>query len=658
MSQIPQELTARKQWLCWKYQHVKGEQKPRKMPLYANGSRRRGANGSPGDIAQLVDYNEAITAAKKIGATGVGFALLKDNGITALDFDNCVIDGAVNPIVENLISSTYAEISPSQKGVRAFFLGDLNNGKDLKGPFGFEVFSNSGFVTVTGDVLPMCSILGTDETLAPITDDLIKYCETRFNRSQTLADDDDPLSVLEPIVGLEQSKIEEILSVLNPSMSYPDWINVGMAVHHETDGEGFDLWNEWSSTAHNYPTSEVLQSHWDSFGRNQGKQPVTARLLLKLAKDAGFSVNSDTASESDFSEINDDDTGESVRSRFSVIDAAKFSVGKPTPWLIKGVIPQADLGVIYGESGSGKSFFISDMALSIARGIEWRGCKTKQCRVVYIAAEGGGGFRKRLKAYEIHNGMTLDDVPFGVIHAAPNMLQKTEALDVAKAIKKWGGADLIIVDTFAQVTPGGNENSGEHVGRALAHCKGLNKALGAMVMLVHHSGKDTSKGARGWSGLRAAADVEIEVVKTRSGRAARVAKQKDGDDNGEWGFDLEVVHVGMDEDGDVIDSCAVVITEVPGDLHAGPSKSKSRMGESVGRWERLVIEVISEFALAQNAGIEFDAVVAEAVARAAAPTNGKRDTRKQHVKRALTELCEDVNTSYVLGEDNCIEVRR
>jgi len=51
---------------------------------------------------------------------------------------------------------------------------------------------------------------------------------------------------------------------------------------------------------------------------------------------------------------------------------------------------------------------------------------------------------------------------------------------------------------------GGDENSGKDMGRVIAHCKAFHKATGALVLLIHHSGKDDTKGARGWSGTRGA----------------------------------------------------------------------------------------------------------------------------------------------------------
>lgn len=159
-----------------------------------------------------------------------------------------------------------------------------------------------------------------------------------------------------------------------------------------------------------------------------------------------------------------------------------------------------------------------------------------------------------------------------------------------------------------------------------------------MVLLVHHAGKDTSKGARGWSGLRAAADAELEVQRTPAGRLLRITKQKDGEDSGAWGFDLQTVVVGVDEDGDEVASCVVVDAPVP----VVQEVTRGRPAAS-GKWQTLVIEVVNEFALAQNRMSVAD-VVAEAVRRAPAPEG--RDRRKEQLKRALQELSTGDDAPY------------
>ena len=317
--------------------------------------------------------------------------------------------------------------------------------------------------------------------------------------------------------------------------------------------------------------------------------------------------------------------------RFTVQPAHLFTAGKPPQWMIKGVLPKTDLAVLFGESGSGKSFAALDMAVDIAMGTSWRGHSTKQGRVVYIAAEGAGGFRKRLAAIAMQRELMLDQLNIGVIADAPNLMEKGDALDVAKAIHASGGADLVIVDTFAQVMPGANENSGEDVGKALAHCKGIHRATGALVMLVHHSGKDSSKGARGWSGLRAAADVELEVVRSDDNRSLTVTKLKDGEDGAEFAFRLESVVLGMDEDGEEITSCVVE--------HSEGKVRRVRDKGPKGNIEKLVIQALKDNADLADATVELHALKQAVSLQIPFDAQaGKRDRRNERIMRAIESL--------------------
>lgn len=629
-------------WVVWRYEHEEGLKKPRKVPYWINGKRRYGVHGRPEDRQQLATFEAAKAFAMRKGFDGVGFCPMPEWGIVALDFDRCMADGAVMPAVDNILAGTYAEFSPSGQGVRAFFRGQLGNHKSDGPDFGFETFSSNGFVTFTGNVTPLTTLLGSEDSILEVTAELETLHRSRFGQQQAL--DDDPLMTYEPPLNLSQTQLAEALDVLDPDMPHNDWLHVGMAIHHDTCGQGFDLWNQWSAKGSKYPGERTLRKRWESF--DQDGRVVTARTLVKMARDAGARIDPDLASAEDFQAVTETDTPADKPLRFPVIPADQFSNGEPPLWIIKGVLPRAELVVLYGESGAGKSFFALDLAGAMTRGVDWRGLRTRQCRVVYIAAEGGGGFRNRLKAYAQHNEIQLADLAMGVIHAAPNFLQKDDAIEVARAIRASGGADVVIVDTFAQVTPGANENAAEDMGKALAHCKGIHKAIGATVLLVHHSGKDASRGARGWSGLKAAADAEIEIIRQPGGRMARVSKQKDGEDGLQWGFELERVVVGMDEDGDLIESCVVVDAEIP---------TAGVVAKALGKWEKIVDGVLQDFGKAQLAGIEVAEVLREALRRAPDPVEGKRDTRRQHLRRALSALCEGDESPYFL-EGDCISI--
>jgi KaiC/GvpD/RAD55 family RecA-like ATPase len=646
-------------WVIWRFEDNPGGGKPRKVPYYANGGKRHGEQGGPKDTSNLVTFDAAKAAAARRGYDGVGFAALQQFGICALDFDNCITDGQIHPQVEALLSDSYAEFSPSGQGIRIFFKGDLGNGKAIRNvDFGMECFSTRGFVTFTGNTLDITELLGNTDTVALLPEVVQQLHAERFTRTK------EPLETGtsgEP-AGLTMAQLEECLAALPTDLHYDDWVMVGMAIHCETQGEGFELWEEWSGHSSKYSNREYNEDRWRSFGKGSGNQ-VTGRSLVHLANEHGAKIRlNGPASMEEFEALGEEYDGdfekleplatEDKPMRFQVLSASEFT-NRPAPsWIIKHVLPKAELVVLYGASGSGKTFMALDMAGAIARGVDWRGKKTKQGRVVYIAAEGAGGFRNRVQAYAQQHQLDLEALNIGVIHAAPNLLLKEDALDVAKAIKAAGGADVVVVDTFAQTTPGANENAGEDMGKALAHCKGIHRATGAVVVLVHHAGKDPTKGARGWSGLRAAADAELEVVRGATGRALRLSKQKDGEDELEWGFDLEQVQIGIDEDLEPITSCVVIETSMPA-INAGPVKK-------LGKNEKVVNEVLQEYALAQTSGIEIKPVLDEAARRMMARDGVEGDKKgnfRSNARRALHKLCEGDDAPYWLDPDtNTIEV--
>lgn len=636
----PDEMRNLPAWLVWRYEYHEGEDKPRKIPYYTGGPKRHGKQGALEDRQQLTTFDAARTAAARRGFDGVGFVPLPEFNICALDFDHCVINGQVHSDLEPIVTNTYAEYSPSGTGVRAFVKGQYGNSKARGEPYGFEVFSSKGFVTVTGNRLDVVDILGNENTIADLDAPVRELCARRFARPtpETYVSSGEP-------VGLTAAQIEGLLNALDPDMPHDAWLAVGMGLHHETQGEGFDYWADWSELGSKFPGREVLLHRWSSFGRNH-ERTVTIRTAMKMA---GMSTNG-PASPEEFESLVDDLTKSEATDvpRYVFEPVHTFSSTKALPWIIKGVLPKAGLGVVYGASGSGKSFAVLDMGMAIARGIEWRGKRVRQGRVAYIAAEGADGFRKRLAAYAMHHQVDLATVPMTVLNAAPNLLEKQDAVDVAKGVKASGGADLIVIDTFAQTTPGANENAGEDVGKALGYCKRIHEVTGAMVLLIHHSGKDATKGARGWSGLRAAADAEIEVIREGDARALRLTKSKDGEDGLAWGFALEVVQVDVDEDLEPVTSCVVVDAQMPV-VGAGPARR-------LGPVEKVVNDVIQEFAIAQTEGIEVGPVLAEAVKRMDPPADGKRDSRKQRARRALAALCEGDEAPYWIADDGCIAV--
>jgi RecA-family ATPase len=423
-------------------------------------------------------------------------------------------------------------------------------------------------------------LLGTSSLIAEVDDYIRDVCRQRFGRlAPAEIDPDDPFVGLEPRHGMSVEEIEGLIAKLDPDMSRDQWIRVGMALHHETEGDdtGFDIWDEWSSGGSKYVGEHDLRTQWNSFDRRAGsRRPnVTMSTVKAMAKDVLASPA----------------VAEAVpyAGKYRVLSADEVARQPAPMWLIKGVLPDADVAIVYGAPGSGKSFLTFDMAAAVARGVDWFGRRVRRGRVVIIAAEGGGAYGKRVEAYCRANDIDAARLPVGIINARPNIMDADEIYELAAAIKASGGATLIQIDTLAQVTPGANENSGEDMGRALANAKALRDITGAMVMLLHHAGKDESRGARGWSGLLGAADMEMLVTRDaeRNYREARITKQKDGEDGDRFAFRLGVVELGEDADGDPVSSCVVQAAETQQSAERSPDKKIKRRGQ----WQRYVLEV-------------------------------------------------------------------
>ncbi|OZI23738.1 hypothetical protein CAL26_09920 [Bordetella genomosp. 9] len=292
----PQPLRDIRGWLLWKYVSTPGDKKPRKVPYYVGGRIRQGVQGSAEDRSRLATFDAALAAFDAGGWEGLGFIMLPDWGLVGLDFDNAVdADGNLLPEVEALVMGTYAEWSPSGRGVHAFMRGAIADKKSraTEDVFGFETFCGSGFLTFTGNVLPICDMVGNHDKIEDLTPEVLELFAQRFPGTSTkwaakgAALDDDPLMTYSPPLNASDDEIRGWLALTEVNTSYEEWLKVGMALHHETAGDirGLELWDEWSATGNDYPTEGRvhLEGKWDSFGRLGNRAPLTLRGVRRRA---------------------------------------------------------------------------------------------------------------------------------------------------------------------------------------------------------------------------------------------------------------------------------------------------------------------------------------------------------------------------------------
>ena len=279
--------------------------------------------------------------------------------------------------------------------------------------------------------------------------------------------------------------------------------------------------------------------------------------------------------------------------RYKLLTCDQLRNLPPLAWCVRGVLPARGLAAIAGPSASGKSFLAFDMAAAIAGGWRWFGQRVTAAPVVYAALEGEAGYKLRAQAWEANHGQALPD---GLrLMLAPFKL--TEAQDVQDLATVVPAGAVVIIDTLNRAAPDSDENSSRDMGLILEAAKRLQAMTGGLVVLVHHTGKDESKGLRGHSSLFAALDAVVTVSRDGDRREWRMGKSKDGADGEAHTFKLQVEPLGFDEHGDSLTSCVVVPTNEP------PKEPKGkRMGECEG--------AVLEFLAAHKMGIKKAAVVA------------------------------------------------
>ena len=417
----------------------------------------------------------------------------------------------------------------------------------------FDGFGDDGLRTVSRESLPSLSRGDAQlviDAFERIASGLV--AEGRWSIASGVRDvpvgdkpQDDPFAGhIPPVTDLTRDQIKWLLEKL-PLADRDGWLRAGRILHHQYDAseDGFDFWTALSESHEKYDADDQRRV-WESFG-HRDDAPETIRSLMK---DFGQPPAAEHKPAPPHPQATADDP-------VPFSEGSQFAIGfEDIDWLIEDVVPRAQVGVIYGASGSGKTFFALDMACAVQRGGVWRLKQIEQADTFYVAAEAGNGIKKRIAAYLQHNGPGA--MPWFVDYQ-PNLATLESVHAISKSIKlRSQNAGLIFLDTLA-LSHDGDENSSKDMSLVLRHCKILSDDTGALVVLVHHTGKDETKGMRGSSSLYAGADFVLEVVAKDKDRTMIVDKLKDGERGAKFGFSLQSVEVGTTPRGKVITSCYV-----------------------------------------------------------------------------------------------------
>jgi hypothetical protein len=144
---IPAELQARAQWVTWRYEwrHDKWTKVP-----YIPATTRPASSTRP---STWRSFNAAWAAYRENpnGLDGIAYVFSAGDPYVGGDFDHCLENGVLSDFARQHLPATYAEISPSGKGVKFIVRATVAGGRKTKVA---EVYGFKRYFTFTGAILP------------------------------------------------------------------------------------------------------------------------------------------------------------------------------------------------------------------------------------------------------------------------------------------------------------------------------------------------------------------------------------------------------------------------------------------------------------------------------------------------------------------------
>lgn len=267
---IPLNLKTIPRFLLWKYTLVGDaeHQKWSKLPVQPTGKAASSTNPTT-----WTDFLTAQKAYENGNFDGIGFVFTGDDDLVGVDVDDCrdPTTGELSDFAQQIVDNVkgYCEVSPSGTGIKIFTRAELQNAH-VDHSIGLEVYAKSRYFTITGHHL--------QGDLPNEPQDLTAHVPAR---TITRSTDDDFANYTPAVDGWDLHRVEtELLSQLDPNMGYDDWKNVGMALHHQFQGdvEALEAWDRWSCEGAKYSTIGMnsCTNKWKSF-RGQG---ITLRSLI------------------------------------------------------------------------------------------------------------------------------------------------------------------------------------------------------------------------------------------------------------------------------------------------------------------------------------------------------------------------------------------
>lgn len=284
----------------------------------------------------------------------------------------------------------------------------------------------------------------------------------------------------------------------------------------------------------------------------------------------------------------DAETGEVVKPdqrKLTILSLDEIAKLEPPTYVIDDLVTEFGFTLVYGAPASFKSFLTLDWLLCMAYGKPWCGREVLPKNVLYIAGEGVGGIKKRVHAWRQENSLLGQPAPFYMLRHGINFTSKQDIEDLLSAAVAMGiNFGYIAVDTVARAMVGADEKDAMAMGLFIEACDRLREHFKCGLAAVHHTGKDTSLGARGSSALPAAVDTEIMVERTEETMimVMKVKKQKDDEEGPDRYF--EAVKIDLPSEG--IKPVSSLVLRAKDQAPVEPGLTKNQVNEMLREVDR------------------------------------------------------------------------
>ena len=529
---VPAELKAVPQWVCWRYEDREGKQN--KVPL----NPRTGGRADTTKFTTWGSFEQVLAMlGQRSDLDGIGFVISAMDTYVGIDIDNCICDGTLTEEGKQAIDAfgtSYHEISPSGNGLKFWIHGGLpmqGSGK-RNSRLGVETYHHSRYFTVTGNVLE-----DSPQHIADCHAALQQWFMDRFpvvHEEQSYEFD-----VYECPVSAEHIIQKAILD----DLEFPSLFDGDMSRHNEDHSVAdFALCRciaYWAGPDPNridevFRESKLCREKWDRqdyrtntickaivkirdhpqgfFDWSGASQRKCIEELVQSVALSGFQISQSNPQLSAAGNAHTETLGAKnnlllagpAKVDFGFIDSIEFAAMKfTTSWLINSVLKAKQPCIIAGPSKSMKTTFLVEMCIALSSGQAlWRDGRygTHAVRVALISAESGEEtLRETANRICKSKGIELTTLAtnlFWSFHApdisAVNHLESLREFLLANRI------DVIAIDPayLSMGDIGDRVNNQFSVGAVLQKLSWLMQETGATVILAAHTGKGCRAGRR------------------------------------------------------------------------------------------------------------------------------------------------------------------